>query len=336
MISVEGYSPLAEFYAAAQRSIRLRLQQKRQELEQAGGWRAVTGHQSNVPIAAKFLVLDLFSRCSSKVAGQSVYILSADGARVRIDLRLLEPAEEIKEDPRRFLKDGMSLDLKPGTKEADFSFSKARLEFFGDRWEAAAEGLFSLKTLRSQYWHSAFLTTQVFHPRERRLVPSVRDITRYTPIVDWQTSTISLTELRLFAKSIDLIYEANAGFSALGIEMGNRSYTRGVEARIGSAASILEMMAPYEGRTVMAPSEWIEEFFADLRPQSIERQAMQGDRAPKDMIVELYRSGASVTRDDIKEALFPEMSARQFNHHWKQATDAAPELKRPGRRSAKS
>ncbi|MCX5580533.1 hypothetical protein [Kaistia terrae] len=335
MISVEGYSPLTEFYAAAQRSIRLRLQQKRQKLEQDGGWRAVTGHQSNVPIAAKFLVYDLFFRCTTGVAGQGVFMLSADGTRAKLDPRLLEPAEETKEDPREDLnapKDAPN----EAPKEVDASFSKARVEFFGGRWAAAGAGIFGLKSLRSEYWHSAFLTTKVFQPRERRLIPSVRDITRYTPIVDWQTSTISLAELRLFAKSMSLIYEANAGFAALGIEMGSRSFARGVDTRIGSAASILEMMSPYEGRTVMAPSEWIDEFFADLRPQSIEKQARQEDRAPKDMIVELYRSSASMTRDEIKEALFPEMSARQFDRHWKQATDAAPELKRPGRRSAKS
>jgi len=314
MISVEGYTTLSEFHLAAQRSIRVRLQADRQALadEREQPHRELS---ANVAIAAKFLVFDLFRNNSTGREGNDVYILRPDGTRARLDLKLMAPAEELV---------------------GDDAFEKARLEFFGDRWGYMGDGVFGLKSLRSNYWHSAFLTTKVFRSRERRLVPSVRDITRYTPVVDWQTSTISLTDLRVFARAMDLINQANAGFSALGIEMGIRALARGADTRIGTAAAILEMMSPYEGHIVVAPSEWVAELFDDLRPQSVEERSMQEDRAPKDMIVEFYRGNASMTREEIKEALFPEMSARQFDRHWKQATDAAPELKRPGRRSAKS
>lgn len=100
---------------------------------------------------------------------------------------------------------------------------------------------------------------------------------------------------------------------------------------------MLEMLANYDGCTVVAPTEWLSLLeLSDKESAEALSANLLYDSSPKDAIITLLSEDPTLTKSRVKSKLFPEVSDRRFNMFWTQASESKPEIMKPGRRGTQS
>jgi hypothetical protein len=98
----------------------------------------------------------------------------------------------------------------------------------------------------------------------------------------------------------------------------------------------LAMYRPFDGCPVLIPDSWVSTFYSEIDEKAEAPSSSRSPGPPKEAILALKAKDPSLTKEEVKELLYPEMSWRQFDIHWRLAAEMDPGIKRPGRRSSKS
>ncbi|PDT39829.1 MULTISPECIES: hypothetical protein [Sinorhizobium] len=316
MIAVDGYEPLHRFYTVAKNIINEKLRIKAKEYREAINSGIETTYiVHNTKIAAKFVVYDLFS----EEGRSSIQILCSNGSKVNLGFELFYPRERVSRESSMF--------------------SDARLEQQNLGVFKRHEYIFGLQSLDAPYWHDSFLRSKVFVGGSGgRLLPAASGAIDTIPVINWHVGSVDVGKLRILVNSLDMLKEA---YTALkGINVGGDS--KAIEALIEDEVyterprALLNMLSPYDGCPVVAPAEWMKKFRGAESEEQTQLGRMFSGQSPRDCILELWREDPFLTKAEFKSRLFPEMSIRQFELHWKQASEINPEITKPGRRGGKS
>lgn len=242
MLEVEGYDSLPLFYGIARHVIGCELTSKISSIcqEPMGSidWDTLN---SNIDVAAKFLVWDLFRiRMASEESEkrEGIRILRGDGSHIGISHTLFHPKERVDENAKIY-----SVAREKAEKDGEFS-----------KWESA----FGLQSLASAYWHDSFISETVFNIKARPLFWVVSDIKSTVSAINWDTGSVCLDELILLAKAAELIRQGNEMLARIkavseGLNIGGDVN----EQDLRSMQSQIQMLQPYEGCMIIAPNNWL-------------------------------------------------------------------------------
>jgi hypothetical protein len=318
MIYPTGYTPLYGLFHNAKVFIRRRIRDRERELRAEGTKPADVDVDRNVEGAAQYLLLDLFGLC--RAPGESIRLLRRDGSLVNADLGLLDPA--------------------------GYGMLAARRLFEDAAKEAGCEGIFTrperafgLQSMRSTYWHDTMLLKPVFPPdKAASVATAVRDVQKLVGIINWTTGCVSTREMEILANATTALKSVSAQLQGIGIRVGLPWLDKILDdGRDREMHAILAMFAPLDGCPVVIPNDWVNRFYSELDgKQDLLSSPERDSRSPKDAILALKSDDPALTKDEIKERLFPDLSWRQFDIHWRQASEADPGISKAGRRKAKS
>lgn len=265
-------------------------------------------------VGAKYVVYDLFRRISKE---GTVFILDNDGRIRGYPSDILRPRE-------KYIPCG------------EFSIPRRQLEQQG--LISPDEFVFGWDSLKFDYWHSAFSNCRLFDDGTSNALMAVLRVYGAVPLIDWGTCTIELTRARTFLSSMDTLATQRNNLRGLGIIDDPEDWGRMAAAlnclEDGSLRSILKSLSPFDGCRVVAPTVWqkmIEQIMPD--PTDTDQAAMT---SPKLAILDAYRSNPLLSKQEIKQMLYPHWSERQFGKQWAAASEIDPAMARPGRRKIKS
>ncbi|MET4636557.1 hypothetical protein [Kaistia defluvii] len=318
MILAPGYSTLAGMYSLAKGLIRQRVSERARQVRREKGRIEGVDLDYNIEIAAQFLLYDLFY-LSLDEDGQSLVVLRHDGTLAPIALSLF-------------------YNTQVGAWSAGEALRKEAASSKSDEIFVRPEGVFGLQSMRSAYWHDAFVSTEVFsRPKEVPVFHAVREALNTAPIINWEIGCISTKALESLARSTEALKQAAAGLSEIGVRTGTRWLDVGRnDGRDRNMYAQLAMYRPFDGCPILMPNSWVSKFYLEIDGKEESPSSARSPVPPKEAILALKAKDPSLTKEEVKELLHPEMSWRQFDIHWRLAAEMDPGIKRPGRRSSKS
>lgn len=326
MIGTDEFAPLSYFYNHAKTAINYALQDRI-------GWEARRNMKEderaeidrdlidkNIEAAAQFLIFDLFTRYGPSEGEQRFYLLTRDLQKITVPFSILRPkysavfaAREVYEARKKEVKSG-----KIGKREL----------------------LFGVQSLALNYWRRAICKETLF---KNRPISGIRKIQYspmyYVPMLDWATGTLNLDVLSAVAKATDHIRSALTCLEDHQIETSRTLRHLSAERR-GSiehedVSQLLKIFSPFDGCSIVAPAEWAQfitsAVVSDAATPDFPTQSAS-DLPPKQAILELIDAHPEMTKSEIRQELFPNLSVRQFERHWANAASVKPELSAPGRK----
>ncbi|WP_208180026.1 hypothetical protein J4T85_019680 [Sinorhizobium medicae] len=323
MLSVDGYAPLGEFYAVAKKLIRWKLRERiaEYELRKRDGSLTLKDaplgnvYYENIEISAKYVVYDLFISLWG-ADGKRAALIRGDGSKANLELDIFRPIQGVNRESSLF-RDARAVEVKQ-------NFFKRN------------EYIFGIQSLESKYWHDAFIADRVFNGSSSNLLNATRDPRRVLPLINWELGSLSLEKLKILVDALAALKGIVSSLEGINLS-SHRLQSRSLDGSDRDfAESLLNMLEPYNGCPVVAPSGWLDTLYgiADARQEGDPSRDLS--QPPRDRILDLWKQDPFLTKDDFKSRLFPEMSVRSFDMHWKQAADLNPEIRKPGRRKAKS
>lgn len=317
MLAIDGYGSLYRFYLAAKKAIQDRVPLpysfSEEPQPEVFSWDA---YRENVDIAAKYLVRNVLSDRINK-GDTFPCILNKDGTLITLSTFLLTVTEGFA------LENSAFLDAKDKAK--------------ADGLVLNGEYIFGLKSLTSDYWHAPFISERIFTDSSLVLDDVLYPYGRGMPLIDWRSGTVSLKRLRALHEAIEAMRISTSAFEKAGIQVDQFDAREIIAAYDESdAPNLLNMLAPYDGCTIVAPIEWIGELNGSEEEALNEPADNLFSGAPKSAILSLLKAQPTLTKSGVKAKLFPKTSTRRFNMHWQQAAEENPALAKPGRRKEKS
>ncbi|UYT56501.1 hypothetical protein OHI65_21360 [Brucella sp. MAB-22] len=313
MITFEGYSSLYRFHLDAEFAIRKRLILN----ENGKGELSWADRRESINIAARYLVRDIF-RMGLEKDKKFPSILTKGGQLYEASPLLLSFPE--------------SPNIPHGL------FNKARSAAIEKGANLSHERVFGLSSLALDYWHSAFQNERVFNTGPYAVQAAAAAFPRVISLVDWRTGTVSIKALRALNDAINAMRAAKEFLSMCGnfLALEEIDYLI-TEFDKSDNLPMLEMLANYDGCTVVAPTDWLSLLeLSDKESAEASSVSLLYDSSPKDAIIVLLSEDPTLTKPRVKLKLFPEVSDRRFNTFWAQASESKPEIMKPGRRSTKS
>ncbi|MCZ8081100.1 MAG: hypothetical protein O9289_07275 [Rhodobacteraceae bacterium] len=102
---------------------------------------------------------------------------------------------------------------------------------------------------------------------------------------------------------------------------------------------LLPMLRPYHGCPVLVPEEWLLNFTDEgaSKTRNLDRSAAVlpynvNELSPSKAIISFAGMNPTATKRQVKAALYPQISERQFKYYFALAAEEKPELKLPGRK----
>ncbi len=120
-----------------------------------------------------------------------------------------------------------------------------------------------------------------------------------------------------------------AGLSGVSVE-NEIGRTRTHHSAELTGASVLRMLSPYVGKPVLMHSDECENVLTWLGIESSDSKHIE-DLQPSEQILAEFELNPT-NKSEMKEILFPDMSGRQFDMHWRIASQVNPLLSTPGRK----
>jgi hypothetical protein len=311
MICVEGYEPISVFWRAARSVFHTRVREER--------WKRIEEAQKkeeprpqfpfadwNCEIAAQLAVYELFS-AKYHDAGKKPKVLRPDGVLMDISVAALDPRITFSHD-----------------------FELALVAKYGQRLDGSQSVDAFLEALTNDYWVDLFLASQCFIPRKL----SFQNFHRTAPIVNWKTSTLDLGSVRCFEEGFRGLRDSVRLLSMAGIErIVDRRTLSQLESDVVDLSALKPLM-PFDGCTIMAPTEWLKELTS--RPR--EAPLRNANDSPVNAILRIAKDTPGITKREIKSLVCAEyeISDRQCEKAWSDAVKKNSALSSPGPRKKNS
>ncbi|WP_437388671.1 hypothetical protein [Neorhizobium petrolearium] len=269
----------------------------------------------NAGCAAEFAIYHLLTRLE-KTNGQRVQALRPDGSRLNIPATLLRPTwyESYRD-----------------TRYAD----ARRLE--AQRRDQDVPVSFDVEAIRQDYWIVPFLEEECFTPRGLRVSSFDRPLEMSLSVINWRLGCIDLRQHKLFMSSMMAMKDALDALSRVPCELP-ATLQRYVESDFeGRNSTFVKTIAPLDGCSVIAPTEWLEELVGANGRRS---EALQGEvsgNSMYDLLLNLIVAEEVIKKPILRQRVVTQygISGREFDRIWDDIAEERPdlELNKPGPKS---
>lgn len=310
MIAAQGFDNVHILYLSAMNAIRARAVEFRRSCGLSEGrsrWHPPQSEE-NFAVAAKFLAYDVLVT-GNAAFGSPVILTGVD--MVATSNLILRPPRPL------IISENFNVERRNAMQEGSF---------------IGRDYVFGLSSLKSNYWLQPFETEAVFEYPTNRLIGRYVSLLDRVPIFNWNLGCIDLRAVRALAKSYELNKEADRLIieSGLGLRL---SYADRHLQLSQEAVSVLNMFGKFDGAPVLCHPD----MFSLLSDTKIAPELPDnGNDSPRDLILDTLEKEPNLRKGDLKKMLFPDLSDRQFQWHWRQAADIKPEISKSGRRKVNS